>query len=130
MISTDTKPLGKTEITVPSLCIGTWAWGDSLFWQYGKNYGEADVEQAFTAAIRAGVNFFDTAEVYGQGKSEELLGQFIQKTDQPVLMATKYGPLPWRVWGASVADAVTASLKRLQLSQVALYQVHWPFTFL
>ncbi|MGL5081038.1 MAG: aldo/keto reductase [Microcoleaceae cyanobacterium] len=127
--TSDTKILGKTGISVPALCIGTWAWGDGLFWQYGKTYGETDVEKAFDAAIAAGVNFFDTAEVYGQGESEELLGKFMKKQDQPVLMATKYGPLPWRVWGSSVAEAVTASLKRLKLPQITLYQVHWPFTF-
>jgi aryl-alcohol dehydrogenase-like predicted oxidoreductase len=75
------------------------------------------------------VNFFDTAEVYGTGLSEEFLGQFIKQIDLPVIIATKYGPMPWRFTGQSVADALTASLKRLQVEQVALYQVHWPFTF-
>lgn len=127
--ATTTTTLGKTGITVPSLCIGTWSWGDGLFWDYGKSFGEAEVEAAFNTALELGVNFFDTAEVYGQGLSEELLGKFMQKTDQPVIMATKYGPLPWRIWGNAVADALTASLKRLQVPQIALYQVHWPFIF-
>ncbi len=121
--------LGKNGPTVPPLCLGTWAWGDTLFWNYGSNYGAAEVEAAFKAALEAGVNFFDTAEVYGNGLSEELLGKFIQQTDQPVLVATKYGPMPWRVFGQSVADALTASLKRLMLPKITLYQVHWPFTF-
>lgn len=121
--------LGQTGIEVPALCIGTWSWGDGLFWNYGKDYGEAEVEAAFHAAIEAGVGFFDTAEVYGNGTSEELLGRFMQKIDRPVLIATKYGPVPWRFWGQSVADAVTDSLRRLQLGQIDLYQVHWPFTF-
>ncbi|MDJ0717491.1 MAG: aldo/keto reductase [Prochloraceae cyanobacterium] len=121
--------LGTTEIKVPSLCLGTWSWGDSLFWNYGKNYGKVEVAEAFKAAIEAGLNFFDTAEVYGNGISERLLGEFVQNTSQPVQIATKYGPTPWRVWGDSVADALTASLKRLQVPLVPLYQVHWPFTF-
>ncbi|MEA5521259.1 aldo/keto reductase [Limnoraphis robusta] len=125
-----TTTLGQTGITVPSLCIGTWSWGDNFFWDYGKSFGEAEVEAAFNTALELGINFFDTAEVYGQGLSEELLGKFMQKTDRPVIMATKYSPLPWRIWGNSVADALTASLKRLQVPQVALYQVHWPFIFL
>ncbi|MGF1492810.1 MAG: aldo/keto reductase [Microcoleaceae cyanobacterium] len=129
MLNTDTKILGKTDITVPALCIGTWSWGDGLFWQYGQNYGETDVEQAFDTAMEAGVNFFDTAEVYGQGVSEKLLGRFIQKSNQPAIVATKYGPLPWRIWGSAVKEAVADSLKRLQLSQVTLYQVHWPLSF-
>ena len=115
---------------IPSLGVGTWSWGDSLFWQYGKDYGADDVQQAFQVSLAAGVNFFDTAEIYGLGKSEELLGQFIQKTDASVAIATKYFPLPWRFNAQAVADALTASLKRLQLPTVALYQVHWPFDFL
>ncbi|NJL87320.1 MAG: aldo/keto reductase [Leptolyngbyaceae cyanobacterium SM1_1_3] len=116
--------------TVPALGIGTWAWGDSLFWNYGKDYGETEVRQAFEAAVAAGVNFFDTAEIYGLGKSEQLIGQFLKSVDQPVYIATKYFPLPWRFNAEAVAEALTASLRRLQLPTIALYQVHWPFDFL
>ena len=115
---------------IAPLGVGTWSWGDSLFWQYGKAYGASDVRQAFEASLAAGVTFFDTAEVYGLGKSEELLGQFAQETETPVVVATKYFPLPWRFNAQAVADTLTASLKRLQLPTVALYQVHWPFDFL
>ncbi|NES88260.1 aldo/keto reductase [Okeania hirsuta] len=124
-----TTTLGKTGITVNPICIGTWAWGDKFFWNYGNNYGANEVEAAFQTSLEAGINFFDTAEVYGNGLSEELLGKFMQKTAQPVQIATKYGPVPWRFFSESVADAVTASLKRLMLPKVTLYQVHWPFTF-
>ena len=122
--------LGQNGPAVTPLCIGTWAWGDKLFWNYGSNYGATEVEEAFKASLDAGVNFFDTAEVYGNGLSEELLGQFMKKTSQPVQIATKYGPMPLRITAKSVADALTASLKRLQVEQIALYQVHWPYTFL
>jgi aryl-alcohol dehydrogenase-like predicted oxidoreductase len=122
--------LGKNGPTVTPLCIGTWAWGDKLFWNYGTSYGETEVEEAFKTSLDAGVNFFDTAEVYGNGLSEELLGKFIKKTAQSVQIATKYGPTPWRITGKSVSEALTASLKRLQVEQITLYQVHWPFTFL
>ena len=114
---------------ISPLGVGTWSWGDSLFWQYGKGYGADDIRQAFKASLAAGVTFFDTAEVYGLGKSEELLGQFIQATETPVAVATKYFPLPWRINAQAVAETLTASLKRLQLPTVALYQVHWPFDF-
>lgn len=110
--------------------IGTWAWGDKLFWGYGDRYGAAEVEAAFRAAVEAGVTFFDTAEVYGLGESERLLGRFMPLVSTPVQIATKYGPAPWRFTGGAVAEALTASLKRLQTDRVALYQVHWPFTFL
>jgi aryl-alcohol dehydrogenase-like predicted oxidoreductase len=110
--------------------VGTWAWGDKLFWSYGRDYGASDVEDAFKASLDAGVTFFDTAEVYGNGLSEELLGQFLRKTSQPVQIATKFGPFPWRITEKAVSEALSASLKRLGVEQIALYQVHWPFTFL
>ncbi len=124
-----TIKLGKTDIEVTSLGIGTWSWGDKLFWNYGNDYGVDEVEKAFHATLEAGVNFFDTAEIYGFGESESLLGQFMNKTSQPVQIATKYAPAPWRFTAQSVSDALTESLKRLQIEQITLYQVHWPFAF-
>ncbi|MEC4984043.1 MAG: aldo/keto reductase [Oscillatoria sp. PMC 1068.18] len=121
--------LGQNGSTVNPLGIGTWAWGDKLFWGYGQDYGVDEVREAFKAAIAAGVTFFDTAEVYGLGESESLLGKFMQELGQPVDIATKYGPAPWRFTGSAVSDAITASLQRLQIEQITLYQVHWSFTF-
>jgi aryl-alcohol dehydrogenase-like predicted oxidoreductase len=126
----ETVALGQNGPAVTPLCIGTWAWGDKLFWNYGDEYGLEQLQEAFTAALEAGITFFDTAEVYGLGLSEKFLGQFLQKTQQPVQIATKFGPLPWRFTGQSVSDALTDSLKRLQLDRIELYQVHWPFAFL
>ncbi|MGG6295366.1 aldo/keto reductase [Leptolyngbya sp. AN02str] len=124
-----TITLAGSDVTVPALGIGTWSWGDSLYWGYGKDYTADTVRDAFKAAISAGVNFFDTAEIYGFGESERLLGQFMQEVGQPVLIATKYFPLPWRLGKGAVAHALTDSLKRLQVASVELYQVHWPFDF-
>jgi len=125
----ETITLGQNGPAVRPLCIGTWAWGDKLFWNYGSDYGSDQLREAFKAAMEAGVTFFDTAEIYGLGLSEEFLGQFMQQTEQSVQIATKYGPFPWRFTAQSVSDALTASLKRLQVQRVALYQVHWPFNF-
>ena len=115
--------------TVPALGVGTWAWGDSFFWSYGKDYTERDLRAAFEASVAAGVNFFDTAEVYGLGESERLIGRFLQQVEEPTFIATKYFPLPWRFSGKAVAETLTASLDRLQLGAVDLYQVHMPFDF-
>lgn len=123
----------STKSTLPALAplgIGTWSWGDRLFWGYGSDYGETEVQQAFEAAVANGAAFFDTAEVYGFGESERLIGQFLKQTTQPVQIATKYFPLPWRFNSQAVADALTDSLKRLQVEQITLYQVHTPFNFL
>ncbi len=124
------RQLGRTGVKVSAVGIGTWAWGDKLFWGYGDRYGEADVEEAFQAAVGAGITFFDTAEVYGTGESERLLGRFCKTTSEHFQIATKFGPLPWRFTKASVLEAIEASLSRLQVDTIALYQVHWPFSFL
>ncbi len=124
-----TLSLGPNGPVVPALGIGTWAWGDTLFWNYGGDYGPLQLQEAFTAAVAAGVNWFDTAEVYGLGESETLLGQFMRQVEQPVHIATKYMPLPWRFNRKAVTDALTASLERLKLDRITLYQVHWPFDF-
>jgi aryl-alcohol dehydrogenase-like predicted oxidoreductase len=121
-----TTTLGTTGIDVTPIGFGTWAWGDSLFWGYGKDYGETELRQAFQAAIDLNITFIDTAEIYGLGKSEELLGKFIKETRATTQIATKYMPLPWRFRSEDVADAVTASLKRLKMPSVDLYQVHFP----
>ncbi|MGF1569338.1 MAG: aldo/keto reductase [Nodosilinea sp.] len=124
-----TLTLGPDGPTVPALGVGTWAWGDSLFWDYGKAYSDSDLNEAFQASLAAGLTLFDTAEIYGLGQSERLIGQFSQQAAQTPVIATKYFPLPWRFSPQSVADALTASLERLQVPSVALYQVHWPLDF-
>lgn len=106
--------------------LGAWAWGDKLVWGYGKGYTDAEVEEGFQVSLENGVRLVDTAEVYGNGRSECLLGQFLKKTDQPVLVATKFFPMPWRIRRASVTRALRRSLERLDLERVDLYQIHWP----
>ncbi|MEO1799370.1 MAG: aldo/keto reductase [Cyanobacteria bacterium J06629_2] len=126
----ESSKLIANNVSLPSLGIGTWSWGDRLFWGYGSGYGETEVAEAFEAAIANGATFLDTAEVYGLGESERLIGRFLKRTSQPVQIATKYFPLPWRFNGQAVADTLSDSLKRLQVEQVTLYQVHMPFSFL
>jgi aryl-alcohol dehydrogenase-like predicted oxidoreductase len=125
-----TIKLGADGATVTALGVGTWAWGDTLFWAYGKDFGANDVAEAFQASVDAGVTFFDTAEVYGFGESERLIGKFCKKTSQPIQIATKYFPLPWRWNRSAIVEALTASLERLQTSQISLYQIHWPLEFI
>jgi aryl-alcohol dehydrogenase-like predicted oxidoreductase len=105
--------------------LGAWQWGDRLIWQYGNGYDDEDLQKAFQASINEGVRFVDTAEVYGSGRSERLLGKFIKVTDQPILVATKFFPYPWRFTKGSMIRALKASLERLDIESVDLYQVHW-----
>jgi len=106
--------------------LGAWQWGDRTYWQYGHNYGDKEVEQAFFASLEEGIRFVDTAEVYGSGRSERLLGQFLNKTEQPVLIATKYFPFPWRFGKGTLPRALKGSLTRIGVESVDLYQIHWP----
>jgi aryl-alcohol dehydrogenase-like predicted oxidoreductase len=106
--------------------LGAWQWGDRIVWQYGHGYGEDQVHEAFQVSIDEGIRFVDTAELYGNGLSERLLGRFIKETDQPVLIATKLIPWPWRFTKAAVTRALKGSLGRLNVESVDLYQVHFP----
>jgi aryl-alcohol dehydrogenase-like predicted oxidoreductase len=107
--------------------VGAWAWGDSTFWHYGKNYFEDDIRAAFQTSLAAGVNLVDTAEAYGAGRSECFLGQFIKESDKPVLVATKFLPYPWRWSKKTLLQSLRRSLDRLELDHIDLYQIHWDF---
>ena len=120
--------LGKTGIQISPLGLGTWQYGDRTVWDYGKGgFNDADLQAGFQHSLQAGINFFDSAESYGDGRSETLLGLFVRQTGQPVVIATKFMPFPWRLRRSSISKALTRSLKRLELHQVDLYQIHWPF---
>jgi aryl-alcohol dehydrogenase-like predicted oxidoreductase len=119
--------LGKTDLHIPALGIGTWAWGDKMMWGFGKGYGEADLRGAFRASLDSGIEFFDTAEVYGSGRSEQFLGQFLAEDRREVIIATKFMPFPWHLRRDSLVEALKRSLARLGLERVDLYQIHWPF---
>ncbi|MFN2284886.1 MAG: aldo/keto reductase [Anaerolineae bacterium] len=118
--------LGNTDIDISPMGIGTWAWGDSVMWGYGKSYNDADIRAAFDATVAAGINFFDTAEVYGLGRSERLLGGFIRETEQSVVVATKFMPFPFWLTKNALRRQLQHSLKRLGMASVDLYQIHFP----
>jgi aryl-alcohol dehydrogenase-like predicted oxidoreductase len=121
MVSNETRFLHAIEMG-----LGAWQWGDRMVWQYGQGYNDDDIHQAFLTSVAEGIRFLDTAEVYGSGRSERLAGKFLKETDQPILIATKYFPLPWRLTRNSIPSALKASLERLQRETVDLYQIHWP----
>jgi aryl-alcohol dehydrogenase-like predicted oxidoreductase len=116
----------KSILESISMGIGTWAWGDRLVWGFGNQYSDKDIRETFFSALENGITFFDTAEVYGQGKSEKFLGQFIKTAKKEILVATKIMPYPWRLAKDALRKALRGSLQRLGLPKVDLYQVHWP----
>ncbi len=135
------KTLGDTGLLVSTLCFGTMTFGggqdsemaDARIWKMIGANGQSEADALVKTSIDAGVNFFDTADVYSGGQSEKTLGQALKNLNikrSDVVIATKvYG----RVGegrndvGASrghIMDAVEASLKRLQMDHIDLYQIH------
>lgn len=110
--------LGHNGPKVAAVGVGTWAWGDTFSWGYGFRYGKEDLRAAFKASLGEGLTFFDTAEVYGFGLSESLLGEFIAESGSEVLVASKCFPLPWRWSAGSLKGALARSLKRLGIPQI------------
>ncbi len=123
------KKLGSTGLDVSVIGLGTWAMG-------GRWWGPTDDETAVAAinqAFSLGINLIDTADIYGFGHSESLLGEVLGSRRKNVILATKVG-LRWNNKGKvrhdlspeHIAMAIDASLKRLKTDYVDIYQVHWP----
>jgi aryl-alcohol dehydrogenase-like predicted oxidoreductase len=110
--------------------VGVWSWGDKSFWGYGQDYTREDVTLAYKACLDTGLNFFDTAEMYGRGESERILGKCIREDGRPVIIASKFAPLPNRLSARSLLEALDASLERLNVKTMDLYQIHWPYSLI
>jgi aryl-alcohol dehydrogenase-like predicted oxidoreductase len=127
---TERVQLGNSGLEVDSIAIGAWSWNDrSGYWGQNShgNYNDQDLREAFDSLADDDLTFIDTAEVYGFGKSEELIGDLRQKyNDYKPVIATKVAPLPWRFAEGNVRNALKSSLDRLKARSVALYQLHWP----
>ncbi len=115
--------LGRTGERVSAMGLGIWQWG-SRGWGWNREYRREDVRGAFERALDLGIDFFDTAEIYGGGRSEELLGDLMRGMRDEVFVATKV--LPWRVTAKAVERAADASLRRLRTDVIDLYQLHFP----
>lgn len=133
----DKRPLGKTEISVTSLCLGTMTWGE-------QNTESDAHSQLSYACDERGINFIDTAELYPvparsetQGHTEAFIGSWLkkrQKRDDLVLATKACGPGDWVKYfrggpnytKAQLESALEASLTRLQTDYIDLYQLHWP----
>jgi len=115
--------------------VGTWAWGDRSTWGmggYDPGLTQDSIKEAWQASIDAGVTLFDTAEVYGGGESERIIGALLAADPQragSVVVASKFMPSPWKleVRGA-LMKSLRASLTRLGLPAVDLYQIHGPIS--
>ncbi|MDE3271601.1 aldo/keto reductase [Pseudoalteromonas sp. G4] len=127
--------LGSSNLDVSRICLGTMTWG--------VQNNQQDADQQIDFASECGINFMDTAEMYAvpptpetYGKTEEIIGNYFAKNPQKRndwVIATKIAGngLPWvrnasDITGQAVIDAVDASLKRLQIDTIDVYQLHWP----
>ena len=125
--------LAGTDVAIPALGVGTWAWGDAKTWGYGSYdsaLNEDTIREAWNASIDGGATFFDTAEVYGDGESERIIGTLLAGDPEraaKVQIATKFMPSPWKVnVRSALLSSLRASLERLGLERVDLYQIHGP----
>lgn len=117
------KYVEVSGIKVSSIGLGTWQFG-SVEWGYGIEYAEKTSYDLVHRALELGVNLIDTAEFYGFGKSESVVGSAIQGLREQVFLATKLFPiLPIR---SKVISSAKASSKRLKVDYIDLYQLHWP----
>jgi aryl-alcohol dehydrogenase-like predicted oxidoreductase len=126
----ETRRLGESDLELSVLGLGTWVFG-------GRWGGADDAESlaACHAAFDAGMNWVDTADIYGQGRAEQIVGRAVRERRDEVIVATKAG-VAWafdpqlRIWREASADyirmACERSLKALGLDVIDLYQVHWP----
>ena len=133
----------KPGLTLPPIGLGCWAWGDSLFWGYNPSQ-DKDLKEVFkyvmtqtsspndTSSKLPSSVLLDTAEVYGLGRSETLIGEFSKdlsaEDQEKVVVATKFAAVPFRTKPENVVKAALGSLKRLD-RPIDLYQIHFPNAF-
>jgi aryl-alcohol dehydrogenase-like predicted oxidoreductase len=128
------RRLGRTDLELTTIGLGTWAIGGAG-WQYAWGpQDDKDSVAAIQRALEAGINWIDTAAVYGLGHAEEVVGRAVKGRRTSVVLATKCS----RVWepgnptigsrlkADSIRAEIEASLRRLQTDWIDLYQIHWP----
>ncbi|CAM4526713.1 aldo/keto reductase [Corallococcus exiguus] len=124
------RPLGRTGLFVSELCFGAMTFGGEGYWKNIGQQGQSEADALVGRCLDAGINFFDTANVYSYGQSEELLGKALAAKRSQVVLATKVrgrmGP-GQNETGLSryhIFDSVHASLKRLGTDHIDLLQIH------
>lgn len=132
-----TRKLGRSNLEVSAIGLGCWAIGGPTHY-HGRHFGWGEIDEdeavrAIHAALDAGITFFDTADIYGTGHSERILGQALAGRREQVLVATKFGltfdEYSGQMTGqdaspAYIQHACEASLRRLRTDYIDLYQFH------
>lgn len=115
------RTIGQTELYVSTVAMGCWAVIGGFNW---GPQDEADSLATFEAALNAGINFFDTAEMYGDGASEQLVARGLGDHRQDVYIASK--ARQENLSTGKLKEACERSLRNLQTDYIDLYQIHWP----
>lgn len=128
-----TRQLGKTDIQITPIGLGAWAIGGG---GYAFGWGPQEDEESIKTIHRAldlGINWIDTAAIYGLGHSEEIVGRAIKERSEKPHVFTKcslvwdsHGEVSNSLKADSIRREVEASLKRLKIDSIDLYQIHWP----
>jgi aryl-alcohol dehydrogenase-like predicted oxidoreductase len=113
-------PLGKTDVMVSPMGVGTNSWGS-------RKGPDHDKSATFAALLDGGISFFDTAEIYQGTASERTLGECMRVAGRTPTVLTKFFPFPWRLGKGRMAPALRRSLKRLQVLSVDVYILHFPW---
>jgi aryl-alcohol dehydrogenase-like predicted oxidoreductase len=126
------RQLGKSGLQVPVLCFGTGTFGGGT--EFFRAWGDTDVKEAtrlVAVCLEAGVNFFDTADVYSQGLSEEVLGEAIRQAPRDTFLISTKGTFPFgqglNNMGSSrlhLIQQIEGSLKRLKTDYIDVYHMH------
>ena len=129
------RRLGNTDIQISEIGFG--AWTIALDW-WGKKIDESEAKRMIKKAYDCGINFFETADMYGKGKSERLLGEALEGVRDDVVISTKYGydfssveqighsELPQRFDVEFTKKALRSSLERLRTDRIEMYGLHNP----
>ncbi len=129
----ETRRLGNTELKVTPIGIGAWAMGGAGWqWSWGPQ-NDSDSVAAIQAALDLGINWIDTAAVYGLGHSEEVVARALQQRNPRPYVFTKCervwnqrGEISGSLKAESIRRECEASLRRLKVDVIDLYQIHWP----
>lgn len=134
-METETTTLPGCATPFAPMGVGTWAWGDRSTWGmggYDESLTEATIAGAWEASLGAGLTLFDTAEVYGKGESERIIGRLLAQDPgrrSSLVLATKFMPAPHKLnVRQAMRSALEASLERLGVDHVDLYQIHGPIS--
>ena len=114
------RSLGKSNLKISPILMGTWQAGKEMW----VGIDDAQTTSAIRAAFEAGITTFDTAETYGKGHSERVLGAAVSDFRDRVILATKV--FPNHLKSEQVIEACHRSLKNLKTDVIDLYQIHWP----